>query len=179
MAESGLASYSRSSMTGATGDEDSDVSILINSNDPDGVLYAVPFKFPDDIVIEKDEDFDIKNVRLVGVGTFTQAVAGTLATRTVGNDTIDFTATEFAKSLVRNGDEAEITVIDNDTPPVLVSDRDDDVSDAIAAKFQEVNGGTSKSKKKLSIGDLERLTNTTADLDAGELAIGKNNATAK
>ncbi|MCY3597311.1 MAG: leucine-rich repeat domain-containing protein, partial [Rhodospirillales bacterium] len=164
----------------ATGDEGSDVSILINSNDPDDVLYAVPFKFPDDIVIEKDEDFDIENVRLVGVGTHAQALTPTFATRTVDGQTIDFTANEFADSLVRDGDEAEITVIDNDTPPVLVSDRDEDVSDAIAALFALVNGA-SKSKKKMSIGDLELLTNDATNSNTqtgGELTIGKNNATA-
>lgn len=161
----------------ATGDESSDVSILINSKDPDGVLYAVPFKFPNDIVIEKDEDFDIENLRLVSVGTFEEAAGTTVTPSTV------FTADEFADSLVRDGDEAEITVIDNDTPPVLVSDRDDDVSDAISELFTRVNGGTSKSKKKMSIGDLERLTNTddtsiSAIATGGELAIGKTNTAA-
>ena len=166
----------------ADADQSSDVSFLINSKDADGTLYAVPFKFPDDIEIEKDKEWDIENVRLTGVGTFAQAVAA-------NTDNTTFTAAKFDSSLVRNGDEAELTVIDNDTPPVLVSDRDDDVADAISHLYAtQVNNGTSKSKKKMSIGDLERLTdNYTAPAGitpdpaansgdaAGQLAIGKTN----
>ena len=82
----------------------------------------------------------------------------------------EFTAAEFEESLDRNGDEAEITVIDNDTPPVLVSDRQDDVADAIANAWAvQINNGTTKSKKKMSIGNIGAVTT---------LAIGKTNAVA-
>ena len=151
----------------ASDDETSVVSIMLNSKDAAGTLYAVPFLFPDDIVIEKDKDYDIEIVdtAMVGVGRFEDA-QGTGTSTT-------FTAGEFKGSLDRNADEAEITVIDNDTPPVLVADRQDDAADAIANAWAEqvnsANNNATKSKKKMSIGDIAAI---------GTLIIGKNNTVA-
>ncbi len=59
----------------ADGGESSAVSILVNSGDPEGTLYAVPFMLPDDSEIEKIESEDI-DIRFVHAGTFADAVSG-------------------------------------------------------------------------------------------------------
>ena len=151
----------------------SQVSILINSKDADGTLYAVPFTFPDDTVIEKDRDFDVEidnavatNDGLVSVGTFAEATAD------AGTTDQTFTATAFNKGITRGADDSDLRVIDNDTPAVLVADRQDAVEEAIALLVRALTNQTpvdlsTISTKKISVGHLAALTTLT---------IGKSNA---
>lgn len=106
------------------------VSILINSGDAEGTLYAVPFLIPDDSEIEKTESEDI-TIAYAHSGTFTEAVAGTGASITG----FEFNVTKFDDSLGRKTDEAGLTVIDEDTPAVPVQDRQDAIADIISDYF--------------------------------------------
>jgi hypothetical protein len=109
------------------------VSILVNSSDPEGTLYAVPFLLPDDSDIEKTESEDITIVYGTG-GNFTTATAGTGGTAlTTTGETPEYTfnAVKFGDSLPRKGDEADLSIVDEDTPAVPVQDRQDAVGDRI------------------------------------------------
>ena len=57
------------------GGKSSAVSILINSGDAEGTLYAVPFMLPEDSEIEKTESEDI-DISYVHAGTFADVVFG-------------------------------------------------------------------------------------------------------
>ncbi len=119
--------------TAAVARESSVVSILVNSNDPEGTLYAVPFRIPDDSEIEKTQSDDIV-ISYAGSGTFANAVAGTSGPTDLGltgDATFDFDAGAFDGSLPRKADEADLTVIDEDTPAVPVQDRQDAVAERI------------------------------------------------
>ena len=59
---------------GGTQRESSIVSILVNSADPEGTLYAVPFLIPDDYEIEKTESEDI-SIAYGDGGNFNSATA--------------------------------------------------------------------------------------------------------
>ena len=122
------------------------VSILVNSSDPAGTLYAVPFMIPDDSEIEKTKSDDI-SIAATGAGTFANAVAGIQGTATtllvpVADPplTFDFNVDQFNSDLPRNADEADLTVIDEDTPAVSVQDR----QDAIADRITEILGTSAK-----------------------------------
>ena len=105
------------------------VSALINSQDADGTLYAVPYRTIDDA----DNDFGRTDKRsieatLAGVGTFAEAVAGPIPEATA---TVDY-AEEYDDSIPRASKEADLLVVDEDDPPVSVADRQDAVADPIA-----------------------------------------------
>ena len=122
------------------GGKSSAVSILVNSSDPEGTLYAVPFMLPEDSDIEKTESEDI-DIRYVFAGSFADAVAGTgteltaeLGALTPAR-TFAFDGTKFANGLTRNADDADLSILDEDTPAVPVSDRQDVIEDYITDFF--------------------------------------------
>ncbi|MYC48630.1 MAG: hypothetical protein F4X45_09980 [Chloroflexi bacterium] len=120
---------------GATaGGKSSAVSILVNSGDPEGTLYAVPFMLPEDSDIEKTESEDI-DIRFVHAGTFAEAVAGTGATITGFTGDRAFVQADFDGSLTRNADDADLSILDEDTPAVPVGDRQDVIEDYITDFF--------------------------------------------
>ncbi|MXX67111.1 MAG: hypothetical protein F4Z40_09085 [Chloroflexi bacterium] len=122
------------------GGKSSAVSILVNSSDPEGTLYAVPFMLPEDSDIEKTESEDI-DIRYVFAGSFADAVAGTGTELTIELGaltparTFAFDGTKFANGLTRNADDADLSILDEDTPAVPVSDRQDVVEDYITDFF--------------------------------------------
>jgi hypothetical protein len=105
------------------------VSIMVNSSDAEGTLYAVPFLLPDDSDIEKTESEDITLVYGDG-GNFDNASGGSGTPITPATD-YTFDADKFEGSLPRNGDEADLAIVDEDTPAVPVQDRQDAVGDRI------------------------------------------------
>ena len=122
-------------------DSSSTVSAMINSNDPAGTLYAIPFVIPDDSDIEKTKREDIE-ASLGYAGTFSMVTAGSPGDSGIEytNDqgaTVDyeFTQTQFGDSLARKADEADLSVVDEDTPVVSVEDRQDAISDYLSDYF--------------------------------------------
>ncbi len=154
----------------------STVSIMVNSGDGAGTLYAVPVRIPDDFEIEDERAHNI-DISFVHAGTFENARDGTgvALQEGLGADlTFEFNEDEFDSSIERTNENAKLTVIDNDTPGVLVADRQEAVIDAIRddldaieddANVAATNKPTSTNKTKISKRDL-----TLIDV----LAIGKN-----
>ncbi len=107
------------------------VSVLINSNDAPGTLYAVPYRIRDNA--ENDfgrTDKQSIDISFHGIGTFTNAVA---ASPTAQADPA-FGEDEFDDSVPRAGQSADLIVVDEDDPPVSVADRQDAVADKITAR---------------------------------------------
>ncbi len=133
---------SHDDQNGATvGGKSSAVSILINSSDPEGTLYAVPFMLPEDSEIERKPDSEDIDVRFVHTGSFADVVAGdgtalttALAALTPAR-TFAFTEAKFSDGLTRNADDAELSIVDEDTPAVPVGDRQEVIEDYITAYF--------------------------------------------
>ena len=142
------------------------VSIMVNSGDAEGTLYAVPFLIPDDAEIEKTESEDI-TIAYAASGTFTEAVAGD-ATATSTIAAFAFTAQKFSDSLGRKTDEAGLTVIDEDTPAVPVQDRQDAFADIISDYFDT-------SPKRVGVDHLAGKVNGAASgaTPLYSLAVGK------
>ena len=138
------------------------VSAMINSQDADGTLYAVPYRTKDNA----DNNFGRTGKRSVevtiaGIGSFAQAVAGENVAPAVGqapNDQVVLDA--FDDSIPRASEESDLLVVDEDDPPVSVADRQDAVADPITA-------AVNLSAKRVGIDQL-------AGKDAGEDAADGN-----
>ena len=96
---------------GASTDRTDSVYAVIESTDPDGTLYAIPYRIADDDEIEEKRSEKNKiavsiDVTLGGSGTFAEAVAGTK------NDA--FGDEEFDDSVPRASQSADLIVADED-----------------------------------------------------------------
>ena len=109
-------------------DDEETVSAMISSVDPEGTLYAVPYRTKDDAV----NNFGRTDKRSIvaslgGIGTFTAASTNTPAR----SDTQD---EEFDDSIPRASQDSDLLVVDEDDPPVSVADRQDAVADEIVER---------------------------------------------
>jgi hypothetical protein len=123
------------------GGDSSLVSIMVNSSDPEGTLYAVPFRLPDDSDIEKTESEDISIVwgAAGDFGTANGVPDSTPLTTTGDDPGFTFNQDKFEGSLPRKADEADLTIFDEDTPAVPVQDRQDAVGDRIVDFFTNLS----------------------------------------
>ncbi|MDE2935596.1 MAG: leucine-rich repeat domain-containing protein [Chloroflexota bacterium] len=148
------------------------VSIMVNSSDAEGTLYAVPFLLPDDWDIERTESEDISIVYAAG-GNFGTARGDTTVTALDAAD-YTFTADKFNDSLPRKGDEADLSIIDEDTPAVPVPDRQDAIADPITDFFTTLsakNIGVDHLAGQVVADDSARADDTTPGLVS--LVVGK------
>ena len=149
---------------------DKQVFFLVNSEDSLRTLYAIPFRAPDDFVIERPERADI-NLSAVGVfdkrSEFVDAVP---QQPDYGDD--KFTNDEedkfevIERSISRN-DDARLTITDDDAPTIEVCDRSRPVRDEL------VDAVTGKECDEISAHDLAELkTLDLADSDIDRLQAG-------
>ena len=128
-----LVSFTIETVDGAA---DETVYALINSDDADGTIYAVPYRIRDNAVNKQGRVDDLSvEVALVSVGTHAEATGAVAVPDDAnfdGDGDVVFTAEEFRKdSLPRGGDEVDLAAVDEDAPAVSVGDRQDAVADPI------------------------------------------------
>ena len=178
------------------------VSVMINSNDAPGTLYAVPYRIKDNA--ENDfgrTDKQSIDISFGGVGTFENASDDT------DTDPAGFTDDDFDDSVPRASQSADLIVVDEDDPPVSVADRQDAVADKITAVVglsakrvgidqlagndigDTTNGAllttlvigaaddTSDKIDSISVGDLSGLTGLTAAVGTVALDLSDNDLT--
>ncbi len=110
--------------------DDKQVFFLVNSDDSARTLYAIPFRVPDDFVIERPERAD---VTLSAVGVFdlrSQAVEAATTSPPDYTDDEDDNFDEIERE-IRGNDDARLTIADDDAPAVEVCDRSRPVRDLL------------------------------------------------